>query len=175
MGLFCLRRAARRRFVPHHREKFPEHVLSHILIQAIWAFSPVLAANPLIPWNLSDANCTAGSAENELFTTTVSAGGGTAGLTSPVGCRCGHWRTRSSRQRPSPERGFDRSSDWRRNVYIPISQPRLQITAQLVIGFPPSVNVWQAGNMTFNLPLIVGGAVNWSGESGVGHHSCLWI
>jgi hypothetical protein len=129
-------------------------------------FGATITANPIIPWDISNANCTAGSPQNQLFSTTVSAGGGGTGLTlaSPMT----HSVTGSAVRKDDISAfsaAVSAANASGGSAYIPI------VTGGFVINYPAFVplatSIWQAGGLTVNMPIIVSGSVNWFGQTGV--------
>ena len=167
--IFRLRATSRRWKFSHYRFQLPStlyHDGNRLIATQFNDFGTTLSSNPIVPWYLSDSNCTTGSAQNENFTTTVSSGGGTTGLTlansmpnsvSGVAVRQDNG--------PSISAAAAAASAAQGTLYIPAGQ---SFTTNSFVMLPHLLKIWQAGTLQFNEPLMIQDSTNWSGESGVG-------
>lgn len=128
-------------------------------------FGSGLTSNVNVPWWLSDANCTAGAAQNELAKVQVQSGGSTTGLT--ITPALSNSVTGTGVRLDNALAIFAAAiaaSTQHASLYIPANQT-FETNSQM--GLPSVLNIWQAGNLVLNGTVIVSPSTNWFGNTGV--------
>jgi hypothetical protein len=127
-------------------------------------FGATLSANPVVPWYISNANCTAGSAQPQLDDDIVQAGGGTTGITLKFGMTTSVSGTavRLDNHNAIGEAQIAAvaSPSAVAGIYIPVGT--FPINSAVGIG---GTGIIQAGNLVVNAPVVPVSGTRWSGET----------
>ena len=121
----------------------------------------VLSANPPVPWYLSNANCTAASAQNQILTTTVASGGGTTSLTLTNALGSSVTSTATRLDAVPGILSAANAATFNSAIFIPTGT--FEINSTLVL--PGNIKVYQSGTLTANNTIELNSGITWNGWS----------